>query len=92
MVWNQYTDEVHDAEIYENEVLVDDYQDYHPEQMNQEDWEAWFSRDLMNMWMSLYEYGRHSGTSSFILSGASYSDFCTFCYNFSHGYPSSLPS
>ena len=92
MVWSEYAEEAYAPETYENEILVDDYEDYHPIQLNQEDWEEWYHRDLLNMWMSLMEYRSNTGMNSFLLTGSSFSDFCTFCYNFSHGYASPMPS
>ena len=99
MVWKHYADEAyapeneaHEFEPDYADVHIDDYQDCHPAHMNQEDWEAWYSRDLLNMWMSLMSYGETSGVSSYILTSAQYSDFCDFCYMFSRGIPNRLPS
>ena len=96
MVWKHYADE---AYAPENELpddvggAVDDYEDRGPpEPMGFEDWCAWFSNDLLNMWMSLQSYGQDAGTSSYIMSDATYNDFCWFCYQFSRGWPSPCPS
>ena len=51
-----------------------------------------YSRDLMNMWMSLRTYTRDASINSYVMTEATYDDFCTFLYNFSHGYPNSCPS
>ena len=95
MVWKHYADEAHapEHEILDNYVDIDDYEDRGPpESMNYQDWAEWFSRDLMNMWMSLRTYGHDAGTSSYIMTSASYDDFCQFCYQFSRGWPSRMPS
>ncbi len=46
----------------------------------------------MNMWMSLRTYTRDASINSYVMTEATYDDFCTFLYNFSHGYPNSCPS
>jgi len=95
MVWKHYADEAYapEQEVLDNYVEIDDYEDRGPpEPMEFEDWVEWYSNDLMNMWMSIRAYREDSGTSSYILKGASYTDFCQFCYQFSSGWPSSMPS
>jgi len=96
MVWKQYTDEAHmqSAEHTAEDVDVDmdDYDDRTPEKMEYEYWVDWYSRDLMNMWMSLRTYTRDASISSHVMNYASYSDFCEFLYQFSNGFPNACPS
>jgi hypothetical protein len=96
MVWQHYADEAYAPEneaLFENQVDIDDYEDRGPPQpMDFEDWCEWFSVDLLNMWMSLRTYGQEASTSAYILTHAEFNDFCHFCYQFSRGYPSRLPS
>jgi len=92
MVWNQYVDEANGhADEYE---CLDGEEEVEPppSRMSIHDWETWFSRDLMNMWMSLRQYREDAGVSNFIMKDATYSDFIEFCYHFSHGYANSRPS
>jgi hypothetical protein len=95
MVWKQYSDEAHmlpTENTNEDQVDIDDYEDRHPEPMEFEFWSDWYSRDLMNLWMSLRTYTRDAGVSSYLLTNATYSDFVEFVYRFSHGFPNSCPS
>ena len=98
MVWQQYVD---DANEPANEFYNGDDGDYFdgdqeemlpPTRMHIEDWVAWYSSDLMNMWMSLRQYTSDSSISSYILSDAGYNDFCSFCYQYSDGTRNSYPS
>ena len=98
MVWNQYVDEANGATDEFNNGDVGDFFDGDdeveppPHQMSLEEWTDWFSRDLMNMWMSLRQYTTDASISSYVMNYASYSDFVEFCYNMSHGYANSMPS
>jgi hypothetical protein len=96
MTWSQYADEAHllptENTTEDVDVDIDDYYDPHPDRMEYEYWVDWYSRDLMNMWMSLRTYTRDASISSYVMTEATYDDFCTFMYNFSHGYPSPFPS
>ena len=96
MVWKQYTDEAHllptENTNEDMDVDIDDYYDRTPERMEFEHWIDWYSRDLMNMYMSLRTYTQDAGISSHVMSNATYSDFLEFAYYFSHGFPNSCPS
>ena len=90
MVWKQYADEAYapENESRYEDLAIDDFEDRSPpERLSFEDWCAWFSEDLLNMWMSLRSYGEVASTDSYILTYAEYNDFCYFCYQFSRGYP-----
>ena len=94
MVWSQY---VEDANAPAEE-CVGDYFDgdqeieFPPCKMDIDDWTTWFSNDLMKMWMSLRQYREDASISNYIMPYATYSDFCDFCYQMSHGYLNSHPS
>lgn len=95
MVWSHYLDETYaeDEFVYDEECEVEDEEREPPQrQMTLDDWSTWYSRDLLNMWMSLRSYTVDAGVSSYLLTDASFPDFCEFVYNFSHGYPSPHPS
>ena len=98
MVWNQYVDEANGPIDEFNDGNVGDFFDGDeeveppPSRMSIENWEEWFSRDLMNMWMSLRQYREDANVSNYIMNGCSYSEFVEFCYAFSHGYANSYPS
>ena len=98
MVWQQYVD---DANEPANEFYNGDDGDYFdgdqeemlpPTRMHIEDWVAWYSSDLMNMWMSLRQYTSDASISNYILPNATYGDFCLFCYQHSDGTRNSYPS
>jgi len=82
MVWSEYVEHTTGGE---NE-YSDEENDFPPCRLHVEDWTTWYSEDLMNMWFSLVQYRSDSGRTHDILKNASYTDFCEFCYQFSHGY------
>ena len=97
MVWSHYVEEANEAaEEFvrggENYFDEGDEECAPPIIMNVEDWEVWYSRDLMNMWFSMKTYLDDSGVSNFIIPFASYSKFVEFCYNNSDGMRNSYPS
>jgi hypothetical protein len=97
MVWSHYVEEADGAteEFVKDgdDFFEDPYDEYAPPViMNVEDWETWYSRDLMNMWFSLREYTDQTGVSNFIMPFASYHKFVEFCYNNSDGMRNSYPS
>jgi len=98
MVWNQYVDEANGPTEEFNDGNVGDFFDGDdevvppPSRMSIEEWEEWFSRDLMNMWMSLRQYREDASVSNYIMNDASYTAFVEFAYQFSHGYANSFPS
>jgi hypothetical protein len=98
MVWNQYVDEANvTADEFDNGIGRDffdgDYEDEPPPSpMSLDDWTCWYSRDLMNMWMSLRQYREDASISNFVMPYASYSDFVEFCYYHSDGHANSYPS
>ena len=97
MVWSHYVDEANEAadEFVKNgdDFFNEEYEEYAPPViMNIEDWEVWYSRDLMNMWFSLKSYVQDAGVSSFVMPFATYSKFVEFCYANSDGMRNSYPS
>lgn len=98
MVWNQYVDDANATVDEFNNGNVGDFFDGDqedeppPTQMSLDEWICWFSRDLMNMWMSLRQYREDASVSSYIMPYATYSDFCEFCYQMSDGTANSYPS
>ncbi len=63
----------------------DDYDTPTRHPLEFQDWSEWFDRDLMNMWMSLRQYREDTYLTGYILRDATFTDFCDFCYQFSHG-------
>ncbi len=98
MVWSHYVDEANEAseEFVKNgdDFFDDPDEDEYapPVIMNIEDWETWYSRDLMNMWFSLRSYTDDAGVSNFLMPFATYSKFVEFCYGNSDGMRNSYPS
>jgi hypothetical protein len=98
MVWSHYVEEANEAadEFVKNGDDFFDAQDDEeyapPIIMNIEDWETWYSRDLMNMWFSLKTYTEDSGVSNFVMPFATYTKFVEFCYGNSDGMRNSYPS
>ena len=84
MVWSEYVDQTRGDNDYSDDDENDDF--LPPRRLNIDDWTAWYSEDLLNMWFSLVQYREDSGRKHAIMKGATYSDFCEFCYNFSHGF------
>lgn len=83
MVWQEYVEHT----IGENDYSDEEYDDPRGA-LSIDDWTTWYSEDLMNMWMSLTQYREDSGRKHCILKGASYTEFCEFCYYFSPGFAS----
>ena len=84
MVWSEYLQDT----IGENEYSDDDNPEPPPKRLSIDDWTTWYSEDLLNMWFSLVQYREDSGIKHDILKSGTYTDFCEFCYHFSHGYAS----
>lgn len=51
------------------------------EEMTLIDWEAYYERDLFNMWNRLKGYTMETGAANYMLNFASYNDFVEYCYN-----------
>ena len=86
MVWQEYV--AHTTTHSDNE-YSDDEGDNEPQPtgiLTVDEWTTWYSEDLMNMWMSLTDYRQDSGRFYAIMRNASYTNFCEFCYQTSHGY------
>jgi hypothetical protein len=96
MVWSHYVDEANEAaeEFVRggDEFFEECDEENYPVFMNIEDWEVWYSRDLMNMWFSMKAYLEDSGVNNFIIPCATYTKFVEFCYNNSDGMRNSYPS
>ena len=92
MVWSEYVEYTNDHHY--DEMDYDDEQEdvLPPSPMEIEDWTTWYSGDLMNMWFSLKQYRDDVGISNYVMTYASYTDFCEFCYNKSDGTRNSYPS
>jgi hypothetical protein len=82
MVWSEYVEQT----TGENDYSDDEDDSIPPRRLGIEDWTAWYSEDLLNMWFSLVQYREDSGRKHDILKFGTYTDFCEFCYRFSHGY------
>ena len=83
MVWSEYVEHT----TGENDYSDDDGGDDIPQRrLTVDDWTTWYSEDLLNMWFSLVQYREDSGRKHDIMKHATYTDFCEFCYKFSHGY------
>ena len=93
MVWSHYADEAYaPGDEYSGDYDGDEEEQPIHEKLSFDDWSTWFSRDLLNMWMSLREYTSRNGVSSYLLTDSSYHEFAEFVYYTSHGYPSPHPS
>jgi hypothetical protein len=79
-------------ELGKTQEVADKFREGQPVIMNIEDWEVWYSRDLMNMWFSLRSYTSDAGVSNFVMPFATYSKFVEFCYANSDGMRNSYPS
>jgi hypothetical protein len=84
MVWSEYVDQTRGDNDYSDDDGDDDFMP--DRRLTIDDWTAWYSEDLLNMWFSLVQYREDSGRKHASMKGATYSDFCEFCYNFSHGF------
>ena len=57
-----------------------------PFPLEPEDWQSWYSDDLLNMWSLLTRYINDSAIYGNMLSDCTYSEFCNFVYSRSrHG-------
>lgn len=83
MVWSEYVEHTTGENDYSDD---DGYDDAPPRRLTVDDWTTWYSEDLLNMWFSLIQYREDSGRKHDIMKHATYTDFCEFCYKFSHGY------
>ena len=91
MVWSQYVEDANDPS--EEMDYESDYEDpLPPSPMEIEDWVTWYSGDLLNMWFSLKQYREDAGIHNYVMSHATYTDFCEFCYRCSDGTRNSYPS
>ena len=85
MVWSEYVEHTNG----ENEYSDDENDDFiPPKRLTVDEWTTWYSEDLLNMWFSLVQYREDSGQKHDIMKNATYTDFCEFCYHFSHGFAS----
>jgi hypothetical protein len=50
-----------------------------------QDWQVWYSNDLMNMWMGIRMYCEDSYLRKPLMGDMQYIDFCEFVYAFSTG-------
>ena len=83
MVWSEYVEHTNG----ENDYSDDENDDFiPPKRLTIDDWTTWYSEDLLNMWFSLVQYREDSGRKHDIMKNATYTDFCEFCYHFSHGF------
>jgi hypothetical protein len=96
MVWSHYLEEANEAadeSVKYGDDFFEETEEYAPPIiMNIEDWETWYSRDLMNMWFSLRSYTDDAGVSNFVMPFATYNKFVEFCYANSDGTRNSYPS
>ena len=92
MVWSHYLQEINTHEEDGNISEEDERMPPRNKPMEFDEWQTWYSNDLLNMWMSLRAYKEDSGNESYILDQADFNDFCEFCYNFSCQLPSKYPS
>jgi len=83
MVWSEYVEQTTGNNDYSDD---DDDDSIPPKRLTVDDWTTWYSEDLLNMWFSLVQYREDSGRKHAIMKNATYTDFCEFCYHFSHGF------
>lgn len=64
------------------------------EEMSIQDWEAYYSEDLYNMWRALRSYGETTGARAYCMEFANYTNFVEYCYQHSSKvlYPSKVGS
>ena len=86
MVWSEYVEQTTGNNDYSDDDENDDF--IPPRRLTVDDWTTWYSEDLLNMWFSLVQYREDSGRKHDIMKNATYTDFCEFCYRFSHGFAS----
>lgn len=61
--------------------LSDDEFNYRAdEDMTFVDWEAYYERDIFNMWEKIKIYTLETGAGNYMLNFASYTEFAEFCY------------
>ena len=91
MVWSEYVEHTTGDNDYSDDDRENDHDHENdkfppgPRRLNIEEWTEWYSDDLLNMWFSLVQYREDSGRQHAILRDSPYTDFCEFCYRFSHG-------
>ena len=85
MVWSEYVEHTNGENDYSDDENDDSIP---PKRLTVDDWTTWYSEDLLNMWFSLVQYREDSGQKYDIMKNATYTDFCEFCYHFSHGFAS----
>ncbi len=82
MVWSEYVNET----VWEDTAIddgdIDDGNDSFTTRLNCDEWTTYHSEDLLNMWFTLVE---HRDWTPALWSGATYSNFCDFCYVYSYG-------
>lgn len=79
MVWCEYVNETVWEDSWDHEVDPDDGVET---RLNCDDWTAWNSEELLNMWFTLRE---HREWTPNLWKRATYTDFCEFCYVYSYG-------
>lgn len=78
MVWSQYLDEV----VHDNDAYSDDDKNENETEtpLDVDDWQSYYSSELLNMWMALKEYTEETGISTYVLRKAKWGDFNEFCF------------
>jgi len=94
MVWSQYVnDAIHGEPTTIESSADEDLQCIAATgELTFDEWTAWYSNDLLNMWMSLTAYREDSGSSEYILNEIDFNRFCEFCYESSSKIRSKYPS
>jgi len=95
MVWSHYLQEITNNNTHEEDGNISEEDERMPPRnkpMDFDEWQTWYSNDLLNMWMSIRAYKEDSGNESYVLDQAEFNDFCEFCYNYSCRLPSKYPS
>ena len=94
MVWSHYLQETTSGVHEEDPNLLDEDERMPPRNkpMEFEEWQTWYSNDLLNMWMGLKAYREDSGNEYYLLDEAEFHSFCRWCYHNSCKLPSKFPS
>jgi hypothetical protein len=90
MVWSQYAD--YARVVSDPDELSEEEELPRNRIIEFDEWITWYSNDILNMWLGLKAYRETCGNGNYILDKVDYGDFCEFCYRFSCGLSSRLPS
>jgi hypothetical protein len=81
---NEHVKDLQYAHQEQYDLSDDEFMYRADEDMTLCDWEAYYERDLFNMWERIKGYTSETGAGNYMLNFASYTEFAEFCYKYSN--------